>query len=266
MKSTGKQLILTGLDDNEKVDFPTIKVAPTGDLLTDIEEYCDLFQIPIEHFIKLLSDQKVVPMIRGKAIEFASYDYLLNILDNEIWEVTKLNLNAQPNSPDEDIAIKHIETNELIKIEVKSAVRNSFYLGTGRTKIKVPHYSVKCHRSRSNFINELNDRYLVTDFDLLINSPSNSLIINGEEFLIINNAASLKFLSQYYQEIDPLSLFKKSCQDIRVVRPTDIKTTYKNREVIPRNPKVLYVNDPHWKNISEIEIMLFAILKDRGYN
>ncbi|MEI3419691.1 MAG: hypothetical protein V8R91_00740 [Butyricimonas faecihominis] len=88
-----------------------------------------------------------------------------------------MNLNAQNNTIDEDVSITHSKTGINLKVECKNAVRGSFNLGK-RTKIlKVPHFKVKCHRSRSNISlsTTTNDRYLVGDFDLLACNTSNAL-------------------------------------------------------------------------------------------
>lgn len=250
--------------DDEKIDLPSIKVKPTGDLNADIREYCDLFQVPLDSFLKIISDQKVVPMIRGKAIEFATYDFLLKHLDDKVWEVIKDNMNAQPGTPDEDVKIKHIESGEYIKIEVKSAVRSSFHVGSNATIVKKPHFKVKCHRSRSQFDNDkLNDRYLTTDFDLLVTSPSNSLVLSGEEFHIVNTVEQLKILSNYYDDTDALTIFKESCKDIRVVRPDSISEQYLGYNIVPRTPTVKLDADPNWIDLSMVETLLDEIIAER---
>ena len=46
----------------------------------NIQEYCDKYNIPIENLIDILEDQKVLPMIRGKATEFVATVFLKRIL------------------------------------------------------------------------------------------------------------------------------------------------------------------------------------------
>jgi hypothetical protein len=239
----------------------SIRVIPTGDIIQDIRNYCDLYDIPIDHFIEIISDQKVIPMIRGKAIEFNTYDYLKNNLDSSKWDVIKLNLNAQPNSPDEDVVVKHLQSGLNIKIEVKSAVRGSFSLGA--KKVNVPFFKVKCHRSRSMLNSILNDRYLASDFDILVTSPSNSLVLGGEEFMLVSEERVLEVLRNYYRETEPLQIFKKSCKDIRFTRPQWIQEDFKGYKIVPRNPYVKLENDEHWKDISQIEETLEEIVQEK---
>lgn len=240
-----------------------IRVSPTGDWKKDILNYCSLYNIPIEHFIEVISDQKVIPMLRGKAFEFSVLDALQHILPSSIWEVKKENLNAQPNSPDEDVKVIHKSTGIAIHIEVKSAVRGSFSMGTPRTTIKTPHFRVKCHRSRSNFNNVLNDRYLVSDFDIIVSNPSNSLILSGEDFEMISDNSSISFLGKHYGVSSPEKIFECACSNIIFTRPQYIKESHKGHDVIPRTPLVRYGSDPNWDILSNIEPTLNQIIKEK---
>jgi len=64
-------------------------------LSTKILEYCNKFDIPLEYLFEILEDQKVTPMIRGKAMEYNAFLPLDKQLPKNIWSVQKLNLNAQ---------------------------------------------------------------------------------------------------------------------------------------------------------------------------
>jgi len=76
---------------------------------------------------------------------------LLNsLLDHSEWSVQKLNLLPSPGISDEDISITHLRTGKIIKVESKNAVRGSISTGKRARIHKVPHFKVKCHRSRSN--------------------------------------------------------------------------------------------------------------------
>ena len=119
-------------------------------LSTKILEYCNKFDIPLEYLFEILEDQKVTPMIRGKAMEYNAFLLLDTQLPKNIWSVQKLNLNAQPGTYDEDITITHRRTGIILKVESKSAVRGSLSDGKRARLIKEPHFKVKCHRSRSN--------------------------------------------------------------------------------------------------------------------
>lgn len=223
-------------------------------IFESIYEYCQRYQIPLENLIDILEDQKVLPMIRGKANEFLATALLKRTLSRN-WQVNKLNINAQPNSSDEDIRITHSKTGAQIKVEAKSAVRGDFRVGTSRTKIKEPHFAVKCHRSRSNIKKHktTNDRYLVEDFDLLLCNVSNSIFRSktyGDAMELIQDPDSVKFLQEYYGEADAVSLVRAAYNDWRFCFPADIS---EDGTTIPRTPKVLMTNDPNWFSISELE-------------
>src|SRR5579859_3877751 len=135
--------------------------------------YCTKYNIRVDDFLPILNDQKVIPMLRGKAAEYDAVYTLRRVLDPQIWIVSKLNLNPQPGTNDQDIGVTHRRTGIQIIIETKSAVRGSMSTGSRTRKHKVPHFEVKCHRSRSNKKLPYNDRYLATDFDVIVATPTN---------------------------------------------------------------------------------------------
>lgn len=102
-------------------------------LLEELKQYCKDFNVPIEYVFEILRDQKVIPMIRGKATEYNAYLYLRNNLNTHDWDVSKLNLNAQNDEYDEDVSITHRHSGIRLKIECKNACRGSFKDGK-RTK------------------------------------------------------------------------------------------------------------------------------------
>ena len=73
----------------------------------------------MEYVFDILNDQKVVPMIRGKATEYNAFIVIEQHLSKSEWSVQKLNLNAQTNSGDEDISITHRRTGIVLKVESK---------------------------------------------------------------------------------------------------------------------------------------------------
>ena len=50
-----------------------------------IREYCDKYNIPIEGLLDILEDQKVLPMIRGKATEYIAAIVLKQTLNPREW-------------------------------------------------------------------------------------------------------------------------------------------------------------------------------------
>jgi hypothetical protein len=146
-------------------------------LADNLLKYCSKYNIPLEYLFEILEDQKVIPMIRGKSTEYNAYLILRNTLPSATWDVQKLNLNAQPNTYDEDISITHRRTGIILKVESKNAVRGSFKSGKRCRNLKEPHFTVKCHRSRSNIslAESTNDRYSTDCFDVLVVNTSNSI-------------------------------------------------------------------------------------------
>lgn len=130
--------------------------------------FCTKYNIRVEDFLPILNDQKVIPMLRGKAAEYDAVFTLQRLLDPQAWIVSKLNLNPQPRTADQDIGVTHRRSGIQVIIETKSAVRGSISTGKRTRTHKVPHFKVKCHRSRSNKVFAYNDRYLATAFDIIV--------------------------------------------------------------------------------------------------
>jgi len=105
-----------------------------------VVEYCRKFNVPLEYLFEILEDQKVTPMIRGKAMEYNAFLLLEANLPRNAWSVQKLNLNAQPGIYDEDISITHRRTGIILKVESKSAVRGSISDGKRSRVMPEPHF------------------------------------------------------------------------------------------------------------------------------
>lgn len=241
----------------------SFKIELADHLLT----YCRKFNIPLEFLFEILEDQKVVPMIRGKATEYNAFLILERILPRAVWSIQKLNLNAQTGTYDEDISITHRRTGVILKVESKSAVRGSFNNGQ-RTKIlKVPHFKVKCHRSRSNIslAGTSNDRYSVDSFDVLVTNVSNAIFQGntvGETLEILYNEQHVRSLKNHYS-IDNLDDLINACEnDWRFAIPSDIAID----GYIERTPYVKLSNDENWKPIEQIEDRLLEVVESRRRN
>ena len=226
--------------------------------LKSIEKYCDRYNIPIQYLVEIISNQKVLPMIRGKTVEFAVFDYLKKKLSQEIWTVEKENLNPQPNSPDQDVLIIHNKSKSEIIVECKSAVRNSFRLSTKNRNF--PHFKVKCHRSRSYMGKSTNDRYLEADFDIVVSNVSNSILQPGEAFEVNDDHQIITLLENHYSVSGNKQIFQAASNDWRFALSSGIAV----EGVIPRTPYVSFVNDNNWNQLSDIETVLRRILKTRG--
>lgn len=221
------------------------------DMLKQLEEYCRKYKIPQEYIFDILEDQKVVPMIRGKATEYQVYDKLRGLLNSHEWVVSKLNLNAQTGQHDEDVTVTHQRTGAIIKVECKNASRGSFKMGSPRSKYKLPHCTIKCHKSRSNIgkAKTTNDRYLLGDFDIIVSNLSNAVIAGAtysEHFELIEDINMVQRLATYYGcGVGFQEVFDASFDDWRFAFAEEIAVN----GVIPRTPYVLLENDPTWKPI-----------------
>ena len=237
-----------------------------NEILEKLIDYCNYYKIPKEYLFDILEDQKVVPMIRGKATEYQVFTLLRDILNPHEWVVSKLNLNAQTGMHDEDVTITHQRTGVIIKVECKNATRGSMKIGTNRTQNPIYrnklYCTIKCHKSRSDLskASTTNDRYLVGDFDIVISNMSNAVIAGAtysENFELIDNEEVISKLSSYYScSTDYQSIFDNSFNDWRFAFSEDIAVN----GVIPRTPYVLLENDPVWKPINQIvdNLELFA--------
>jgi len=226
--------------------------------------YCHKYNIPIDKLLEILEDQKVLPMIRGKAMEYNAFQLLTSTLPSITWNIQKLNLNAQQGQKDEDINIIHRKTGIKIKVESKSAVRGSFHVGTKNTKLKEPHFKVKCHRSRSSIklAKESNDRYSDDVFDLIITNPTNAIIEGntiGDDFEIIQRKGLKEYLFEYYKVKKLSELLNKSENDWRFCNSKSISVD----GYLPRTPYVKFPNDENWKKKDELEKLLMLIVEEK---
>lgn len=233
-----------------------------------IHQYCADFVVPEEYLMEILEDQKVLPMIRGKASEYNAYLYLKEKLDPMIWDVQKLNLNAQNDINDEDVSITHRRTGIRLKMEVKNAVRGSFKDANRSKKADAkakPYFNVKCHKSRSNTkkLETTNDRYLLGEFDIVMSNTSNALYEGGSVdaiLTILDKPKVIAYLKEYYGATTDKELEEKCYQDWRFAIPADISD---DGVSVPRSPKVMLEDDPKWFDISKLSDKMQEIVTKR---
>jgi hypothetical protein len=231
-------------------------------LADKILKYGKKFNLPIEFLFEILEDQKVTPMIRGKAMEYNAFLLLEKILPRSTWSVQKLNLNAQSGTYDEDISITHRRTGVILKVESKSAVRGSIRDGKRSRNLKVPHFLVKSHRSRSNIklAGSSNDRYSEDSFDILITNTLNAIFQGntvGEYLEVIHDESLKKLLYTFYSVSSDEHLITACEDDWRYCIPKDIAID----GFIPRTPYVKLENDTNWKPLSKIEGRLLEVVE-----
>ena len=231
-------------------------------------EYCQKFNIPLEFLFEILEDQKVTPMIRGKAMEYNAFLILVQTLPRATWSVQKLNLNAQTGTHDEDISVTHRRTGVILKVESKSAVRGSASDGRRSRVLKdIPHFKVKSHRSRSNIelAGTSNDRYSVDSFDVLITHPSNSIYEGntvGENLEVVHDARVKSMLLAFYNVNTDQELINACENDWRFCIPADIAED----GFIPRTPYVKLQEDPNWHTLGMLEARLLQVVDDKRHS
>ena len=225
----------------------------------DINEYCETYNVPMDKLMEILEDQKVLPMIRGKATEYIGAAVLRQVLPGREWDVQKLNLNPQSETQhDEDISITFRRTGKRLRVETKNAVRGSFRIDARQQP--EPHFGVKCHRSRSHMTRERNDRYLETDFDLLLCNVSNSIFRSKSiepGLPLIENKEAIEWLKQFYHADTDAEIRRGAYDDWRFCLPADIAVD----NVIPRTPKVFMENDPNWRKLDHLSECLLLMIK-----
>lgn len=229
-----------------------------------LETFCATYAIPIRYFFEIINDQKVLPMLRGKGMEYGAFMALQDTLNSSAWSVQKLNLSAQPGTPDQDIGVTHRRTAITFIVESKSAVRGKMSSGHRARIHKVPHFLVKCHRSRSNIglAGTSNDRYSADSFDVLITNPSNAVYVSGtigEELELTSDTTLLALLYHHYSVITKETLLAAMLSDWRFVLPTDIAVN----GFIPRTPAVLLADDPHWQPLNQLGDVLLGLVRRR---
>lgn len=227
-------------------------------VFSSMREYCDTYNIPKENLMDILEDQKVLPMIRGKATEYIGTAVLRQALDPRDWLVEKLNLNPQQGIYDEDITLTYRRTGTRLKAETKNAVRGGFRLGT--RSIREPHFKVKCHKSRSHLTREHNDRYQVGEFDVLLSNVSNAIFRSkslDRGLPLIEDEQAIAWLKKFYGVGTDVELRRNAYDDWRVCLPLTIAL---EDGTLPRTPPVLMSGDPIWFGLDQLAVHLRMLI------
>lgn len=258
-------------------------------MLTRIKDYCKKYDIALKYLIEVISDLKVIPMIRGKSFEYTVSDRLRNELSNS-WEVKNLNLNAQQGNHDIDVLVERRADRKKIKVECKLTKNDSFSIRNNRAELRV-----KCMRSRTFSDNAAASRmaqhygvsksallihadsYRQGDFDFVITSLGNSLWTTIDEvYTFDGKKADFDFLhnlfpedftsfSEFQQQAYNFLLIAKS-SDLIVSQNSNLKCTRKKCKdshtdidcgFIPNYP-IVNLNDVAsgnscWKTIANVE-------------
>lgn len=264
-------------------------VSSHKNILNGIKNYCKNYDVLMKYLVEIISDLKVIPMIRGKSFEYSTSDRLKEELSDR-WEVKNLNINAQPNIHDIDVLVIRKKDNKQIRVECKLTKNNSFIINNDIAKIRV-----KCMRSRTFSDNASAERmaknykvskeallihadsYRKEDFNFVITSLGNSMwktinnkyVFNGYKkyFDFLKNKFPNHFnnFHNFQQETFNFLLFAKA-SDIAVSTMNNLKCTRKkcknngtdkNCGFIPNYP-IINLNDVEknkgpWKMIKYIE-------------
>ncbi len=208
----------------------------------EIKSYCEEYQIPIEYLADVLSEPKVVPMIRGKAFEFTALLALRRTLPSDEFDVVKTPMNAQSGFHDEDVVVFHKPTQTRITIECKLSAKGRFkHTKTGY------QIGVKCMRSRTlgeGRVGQLaplwgiseeqlaihNDQYLPSNFDIVLTSLGNAFYETDEQsgkFIWSPSADAVKFLREL--KGDNIDLKEFAFNRIYLARSLDLAIHEKNK-------------------------------------
>lgn len=257
----------------------------------ELIDFCELYNLPLEHLGATLKDPKVIPMIRGKAFEFSAKDKLSQVLDQNIWHVSKPFVNPQLGSHDQDVLIEHLPTNTKITIECKLSAKGQYKFQTNESIFKI-----KCMRSRTlgpELVRRLapqrgmseeslsvhNDQYLLGDFDLVLTSLANAFYSTNEDGIFVWDPSDLgqNFLEQkfgvgltnkQYQDAAFNDMYVARASDLIISETNEVLCTRKkcsnnqNCGFIPNYPLLKFNHDNltnpsnRWVHISNIESLL----------
>jgi len=151
-----------------------------------IEQYCELYNLPIQYLADTLYEPKVIPMIRGKSFEYTVITRLTQLLPANEWLITKATSGEQA-FHDTDVRLVHKRTGKPIRLECKLAGKEGYrHHSDGHSEIRV-----KCMRSRTlgdakvkelapklniskEALSSHRDQYVSADFDVVVTTIGNA--------------------------------------------------------------------------------------------
>jgi hypothetical protein len=257
-----------------------------------LQTVCDKYAISLEHLDYILEDPKVIPMIRGKAFEFAARDRIAGLLSEANYKVSNPFINPQAGSDKLDVLIQQISDNKIFSLECKLAKKGDFAFKemTYKALPKQPFYRIKVKCMRSRTLGEKaaeitarrtgrskeehlihSDQYLPKDFNFVVTTIANAFFQTDDEgyFVWQPSTAAEHFLSLIGVN-SPNTAFEKMyiarSRDLRVSTENGVKCTRKicpNKETcgfIPNYPEMYFdVNGKvlaPWYPLESIETLL----------
>ena len=224
------------------------------EILRRIKEYCKKYDVALKYLVDVISDLKVIPMIRGKSFEYSVSDRLRAILSNS-WEVKNLNINAQPGNHDIDVSVIRKTDKKEIRIECKLTKNNSFRLKKDHAELRV-----KCMRSRTfsdnaaaarmarhygvskEFLLVHADSYREGDFDYVITSLGNSMWTTIEDKYTFNgNREQFNYLNKLFPDhfTDFDKFQEQAFNFLLFAKSSDLIVSPKNKLVCTRRKCIL---------------------------
>lgn len=221
-------------------------------ILQNLKDYCTYYNLPISHLYEIMSDLKVIPMLRGKGFEFIVSDILTDMLSSRDWQVSNPNINAQSEVHDVDVFIRRKTDNRQVRVECKLAKKDSFRIINGS-----PEFSVKCMRSRTVSDNEIAtrmaerysvpreqilfhaDNYREDDFDFVITSMGNAFWVTiDQRYTFDGTDDDLNVLQRvfptHFSNITIDDFKQKAFSFLLVARSKEIKVSTENNIVCTR--------------------------------
>jgi hypothetical protein len=235
-------------------------------------------------------------MIRGKGFEFSTLLAFQNILNPDIWEVSKPNMNAQAMQHDVDILVRHIPSGKTLSVECKLSKKDSFRISkTGEISA-----AVKCMRSRTlgqeiivdrapimgvtvEQLNAHKDNYQTTDFDIVASSFGNAFYTTDKatgEYIWTPSTSHQKVIEKILKS--PNTDLKKSAFDyILVAKAADLSPASgfypcarkackhkKSCTFIPNYPVVKFDSSTGtptkpWNSLKALESVLLDVLRKK---
>jgi len=272
-----------------------MKNQKSEEWIEKVRNYCLMYDIPIIYLPEIISDPKVIPMVRGKAFEFSVLLRLQEVLPKSIWTVDKPFMNAQFGLHDTDVRLVHNKTQKVISIKCKLAGKGSFRaINENEFLIKV-----KCMRSRTlgeskvkelapkigvseNLLKVHNDQYVPSDFDIVITSIGNAFYETNDETDLFEWTPTkigidfLKKLSGKNNVIDLQhfaynSMFVSTSESLAITKENGIKCTRRsctksnNCGFIPHYPVIKFdgkSNEPQnsWVSIEKSEKLFLELI------
>lgn len=122
----------------------------------------------------------------------------------------------------------------------------------------MPHFKVKCHKSRTNKERTYtNDKYFADEFDIVFVNPANAFI-QPRDYVLRDDKEAVEYLKKHYGTNKYEDVLPLLTNEIYFALTSDLE---ENDGTIPRTPTVQFDNDPIWKKLDQLEKALLVVVK-----